>query len=137
MTWRRSYDVPPPPLDDSDPLSPASDPRYALLPPELLPRTECLKDVLERMLPYWYDVDRARPGRGQDGAGRRARQLAAGAGQAPGRHQRRRDRRAEHPDRHSAAYELDSDYLPVKRGGRYLDPQAAVEAAEAVKNQGR
>src|SRR6266702_1027531 len=56
MLWRRSYDVPPPPLPDDDPLSPVGDPRYAALPPELMPRAECLKDVLERMLPYWYDV---------------------------------------------------------------------------------
>ncbi|HEY6279090.1 MAG TPA: phosphoglyceromutase, partial [Streptosporangiaceae bacterium] len=55
MLWRRSYDVPPPPIDDDHPLSQAHDPRYAQLPPELLPRTECLKDVLHRLLPYWYD----------------------------------------------------------------------------------
>jgi len=56
MLWRRSYDVPPPPLDDDDPGSPVHDPRYALLPPELMPRTECLKDVLTRLMPYWYDA---------------------------------------------------------------------------------
>src|SRR6202789_2371852 len=56
MTWRRCYDVPPPPIADDDPLSQAGDPRYATLPPELRPRTECLKDVLERFLPYWYDA---------------------------------------------------------------------------------
>ena len=56
MVWRRSYDVPPPPLPDDHPLSQAGDPRYAHLPPELLPRTECLADVLHRMLPYWYDA---------------------------------------------------------------------------------
>src|SRR6201999_4293074 len=56
MTWRRSYDVPPPPLPDDDPLSQAADPRYALLPGELLPRTECLRDVVARMPPYWHDA---------------------------------------------------------------------------------
>src|ERR1700748_38215 len=56
MTWRRSYDVPPPPLADDDPFSPAGDLRYGLLPPELLPRTECLRDVVARLLPYWYDA---------------------------------------------------------------------------------
>src|SRR5580700_11410773 len=55
MIWRRSYDVPPPPLADDDPLSQAGDPRYAQLPDELLPRTECLRDVLVRLLPYWHD----------------------------------------------------------------------------------
>src|SRR5260370_39175947 len=56
MIWRRSYDIPPPPLPDDDPLSQAAEPRYAQLPAELLPRTECLRDVLLRMLPYWYDA---------------------------------------------------------------------------------
>src|ERR1700735_1477869 len=48
MLWRRSYDIPPPPIADDDPLSQSGDPRYATLPPELRPRTECLKDVLGR-----------------------------------------------------------------------------------------
>src|SRR5207245_2754199 len=54
--WRRSYDVRPPDLDRSDNRHPSHDPRYAALPPELLPGAECLKDVVERMLPYWYDA---------------------------------------------------------------------------------
>ena len=53
--WRRSYDVPPPPLAVDDPRHPSHDPRYATLPPDLLPSTECLADVVHRMLPYWYD----------------------------------------------------------------------------------
>src|SRR3954452_2742541 len=55
MLWRRSYDVPPPPIEDDSEFSQAGDPRYAALPPELKPRAECLKDVLVRALPYWYD----------------------------------------------------------------------------------
>lgn len=54
--WRRSYGVRPPDLEPSDKRHPAHDPRYATLPPELLPSAECLKDVVERMLPYWYDA---------------------------------------------------------------------------------
>ncbi|HEY3140405.1 MAG TPA: 2,3-diphosphoglycerate-dependent phosphoglycerate mutase [Acidimicrobiales bacterium] len=54
--WRRSYDIPPPPLDPTDERSAHHDVRYADLPPELVPDTECLKDVVERMLPYWYDA---------------------------------------------------------------------------------
>jgi 2,3-bisphosphoglycerate-dependent phosphoglycerate mutase len=54
--WRRSYDVRPPDLDASDARHPSHDPRYATLPPELLPSGECLKDVVDRMLPYWYDA---------------------------------------------------------------------------------
>ena len=56
MLWRRSYDTPPPAVDRADPNHPAQDPRYRDLPPEVLPATECLKDVLHRMLPYWADV---------------------------------------------------------------------------------
>ena len=54
--WRRSYDVPPVALAPDDERHPAHDPRYAWLPPEMIPGTECLKDVVDRMLPYWYDA---------------------------------------------------------------------------------
>jgi 2,3-bisphosphoglycerate-dependent phosphoglycerate mutase len=54
--WRRSYDEPPPPLDDDDERHPRHEPRYRSMPPDLLPTTECLKDVVARMLPYWYDA---------------------------------------------------------------------------------
>jgi 2,3-bisphosphoglycerate-dependent phosphoglycerate mutase len=54
--WRRSYDVPPPPLAPDDERNADRDRRYANLPPELVPASECLKDVVERMLPYWYDA---------------------------------------------------------------------------------
>jgi 2,3-bisphosphoglycerate-dependent phosphoglycerate mutase len=53
--WRRSYDTPPPPLDRDDERHARFDPRYADLAPELIPASECLKDVVGRMLPYWYD----------------------------------------------------------------------------------
>ena len=53
--WRRSYDVRPPDLEPSDKRHASHDPRYGDLPPELVPSAECLKDVVERMLPYWYD----------------------------------------------------------------------------------
>ncbi len=54
--WRRSYDVPPPALEPDDERHPRHDARYSWMPPELLPAAECLKDVVERMLPYWYDA---------------------------------------------------------------------------------
>ena len=54
--WRRSYDVPPPPVDESSPEHPVNDPRYRLLPREVLPASECLADVVARVLPYWQDV---------------------------------------------------------------------------------
>jgi 2,3-bisphosphoglycerate-dependent phosphoglycerate mutase len=56
LVWRRSYDVPPPPIADDNEFNPNVDPRYDGLPPELVPTTECLADVVARMLPYWYDA---------------------------------------------------------------------------------
>src|ERR671921_2532215 len=56
MLWRRSYDTPPPRIDDDDEWSQTGDARYAALADEIVPRTECLADVVERMLPYWYDA---------------------------------------------------------------------------------
>ncbi len=86
MLWRRSYDVPPPPLEDDSEFAQAGDPRYAGIPAGELPRTECLADVVARMLPYWESAIvpdlRERQGR----AGRRARQQPARPGQAPRRH---------------------------------------------------
>ena len=54
--WRRSYDVPPPPVGTDSPEHPINDPRYRWLPPDVLPATECLADVVARVLPYWHDV---------------------------------------------------------------------------------
>jgi 2,3-bisphosphoglycerate-dependent phosphoglycerate mutase len=56
LIWRRSYDVPPPALDSNDPRYPGHDPRYAGLTAQELPLTECLKDTVERFLPYWHDT---------------------------------------------------------------------------------
>lgn len=56
LVWRRSYDVPPAPLDPSDPRSASQDPRYADVPPAFIPQTEALKDTVERILPYWLEV---------------------------------------------------------------------------------
>ena len=137
MLWRRSYDVPPPPIADDDPLSQADDPRYAALPPEARPRTECLKDVVARMLPYWYDAIVPELGAGQTvmivAHGNSLRALvkhldgisdAAIAG-------------LNIPTGIPLVYDLDDAFRPETPGGRYLDPDAAAEAAEAVKNQGR
>jgi 2,3-bisphosphoglycerate-dependent phosphoglycerate mutase len=54
--WRRSYDTPPPPIAADNPWNPNNDERYSNLAPELVPQAECLKDVVERMLPYWFDA---------------------------------------------------------------------------------
>jgi 2,3-bisphosphoglycerate-dependent phosphoglycerate mutase len=137
MIWRRSYDVPPPPLPDDDPLSQAADPRYARLPDELLPRTECLRDVLLRMLPYWYDAV--------------IPDLAAGRTTLVVAHGNSLRALVKHLDGISDAdiadlniptgmplvYELDHRFRPLQAGGRYLDPEAAAAAADAVRAQGR
>lgn len=54
--WRRSYDVPPPPIATDNPCNPNTDERYAQVPADRLPLTECLKDVVERLLPYWHEA---------------------------------------------------------------------------------
>jgi len=56
LIWRRSYDVPPPPLEETDPRYPGFDPRYADLSKADLPKAECLKDTVERFLPYWHET---------------------------------------------------------------------------------
>jgi 2,3-bisphosphoglycerate-dependent phosphoglycerate mutase len=53
LVWRRSYDIPPPPLEPGDERDASRDPRYAKLKPEQIPRSECLKDTVERVVPYW------------------------------------------------------------------------------------
>ena len=137
MRWRRSYDVPPPPLDDDSPLSQAGDPRYALLTGDLLPRTECLRDVVHRLLPYWDDAI--------------VPDLSAGRTVLVVAHGNSLRALVKHLDQISDAdivdlniptgiplrYELDAAFAPVERGGSYLDPKAAAAAAEAVRNQGR
>ncbi|MGI5485714.1 phosphoglyceromutase [Microtetraspora malaysiensis] len=137
MLWRRSYDTPPPPIADSDEYSQAGDPRYALLPPELMPRTECLKDVVERMLPYWYDhivPDLA--------ADRTVLVVAHGNSlRALVKHLDGIDdasiAKLNIPTGIPLRYELDKNFRPLNPGGDYLDPNAAAAAIEAVANQGR
>jgi 2,3-bisphosphoglycerate-dependent phosphoglycerate mutase len=137
MAWRRSYDVPPPPIADDDPLSQASDPRYGLLTDDLLPRTECLRDVVWRMLPYWHDAIVPDLATGQTtlvvAHGNSLRALVKhldGIGDAE-------IAWLNIPTGIPLVYELDDEFRPLKPGGAYLDPEAARVAAEAVANQGR
>ena len=135
MTWRRSFDVPPPPLDDDSEFSQAHDPRYAGLGSDL-PRTESLKLVIDRMLPYWHSditVD-----------------LAAGKTVLVTAHGNSLRALVKHLDHISddeiaelniptgipLVYTLDETYAPVKPG-RYLDPEAAAAGAAAVAAQGK
>ena len=135
LIWRRSYDVPPPPVAHDSPHHPSSDPRYGELPPDVLPATECLADVLVRMLPYWADaiVPDLRAGR---------KTLVAAHGNSLRALVMHLDGLTREevvelniPTGMPLRYELD-DTLRVTESG-YLDPSAAAAAAEAVKNQGR
>ena len=137
MLWRRSYDTPPPPIAADGEFSQFNDPRYAELPSEERPLTECLADVVERMLPYWYDAI--------------VPDLRLGQVTLVVAHGNSLRALVKHLDGISDAdiaglniptgipllYELDDDLRPVTIGGRYLDPDAAAAAIEAVKNQGK
>ena len=132
--WRRSYDVPPPALDPADERHPGHDPRYKDLPPDLLPATECLKDVVVRMLPYWHD--------------KIVPDLLAGREPLVVAHGNSIRALVKHLDGVSdedivdlniptgvpLLYELDDSFAPVS--SRYLgDPEAARAAADAVARQ--
>jgi 2,3-bisphosphoglycerate-dependent phosphoglycerate mutase len=136
MAWRRSYDTPPPPIADDAEFSQFGDARYAALAPEIVPRTECLADVVDRLLPYWYDavVPDLRSG---------ATVLLV----AHGNSLRALVKHLDHVDPQTIVglniptgiplrYDLDDALRPVAAGGTFLDPEAAKDAIEAVKNQG-
>jgi 2,3-bisphosphoglycerate-dependent phosphoglycerate mutase len=137
MLWRRSYSTPPPPLDDASEFSQSGDERYAALPDELKPRTECLADVVDRMLPYWYDavVPDLRAGRTV---------CIAAHGNSLRALVKHLDGMSEDavvglniPTGIPLVYRLDADMRPVQKGGEYLDPDAAADAIAAVASQGR
>ncbi|WP_028851956.1 phosphoglyceromutase [Thermocrispum municipale] len=134
MLWRRSYDTPPPPIEPGSEFSQDGDPRYAGVD---MPRTECLKDVLQRVLPYWESAV--------------VPDLRAGKTVLLAAHGNSLRALVKHLDDISDSdivglniptgiplrYDLDADLKPIKRGGEYLDPDAAKAAAEAVAKQGR
>lgn len=136
-TWRRSYDIPPPALELDDDRHAIHDPRYADLAPEQIPATECLKDVVDRMLPYWYDVI--------------IPDLRTGKSVVVVAHGNSLRALVKHlegisdedipslniPTGVPRVYELGDDMRPVGEG-RYLgDPEAVAAAAEAVANQAK
>ena len=136
LLWRRSYDTPPPPIADDDEFGQAGDPRYAGLGADL-PATECLKDVVARMLPYWETavVPDLRSGQVVMLAahGNSLRALVKhldGIGDAD-------IAGLNIPTGIPLVYELDRQLRPTVPGGRYLDPDAAANAAAAVAAQGR
>jgi len=132
--WRRSYDIPPPPLPVGG--ARAADPRYAALPSDVLPLTECLKDVVVRLLPYWYDalVPDLRSG---------ATVLVAAHGNSLRALVKHLDGLRDEevvdlniPTGIPLRYDLDDDMRPITAGGNYLDPEAAEKAIVGVAAQG-
>ena len=136
MIWRRSYDTPPPPLDENDKRHPRFDPRYKDMNPAELPRTECLKDTLTRFLPYWH--------------GEIAPEIKQGKRVVIAAHGNSLRSLVKHLDNISDAdivalniptgipliYELDDNLKPLKH--YYLgDPEEIRKATEAVAKQGK
>ena len=134
--WRRSFDVPPPPIADDNQYSQANDERYAMLG-ENIPKTECLKDVLERMLPLWQNEISA--------------DLKSGKTVLVTAHGNSLRALVKHLDGISdediaelniptgipLVYKLDANFKPLVAGGEYLDPEAAAAGAAAVAAQGK
>lgn len=132
--WRRSYDIPPPPLDESDPRYPGNDRRYAGLTEAELPVTECLKDTVERFLPYWTDTIAPAITSGQ-------RVIIAAHGNSLRALVKYLDNISDDaivelniPTGIPLVYELDGELRPIR--SYYLgDPEAAKRAAERVAAQ--
>jgi 2,3-bisphosphoglycerate-dependent phosphoglycerate mutase len=136
LVWRRSYDTPPPALDPSDPRSERGDLRYAKLPPEQIPLTECLKDTVARVLPFWNEsmAPAIRAGR---------RLVVAAHGNSIRALVKYLDGISDAdivglniPNGIPLVYELDSELKPLRH--YYLgDAEAAEKAAAAVASQGK
>ncbi|MEY4151101.1 MAG: hypothetical protein RJB28_168 [Actinomycetota bacterium] len=134
--WRRSFDVPPPPIADTDEFSQANDPRYAGLG-AVMPKTECLKDVVARMLPYWSEsiVPDLKENKTV---------LVTAHGNSLRALVKHLDGISDSdiaelniPTGIPLVYQLNDAMSPVKKGGEYLDPEAAASAITAVANQGK
>ncbi|HMG35057.1 MAG TPA: 2,3-diphosphoglycerate-dependent phosphoglycerate mutase [Blastocatellia bacterium] len=132
--WRRSYDIRPPALEADDPRNPALDPRYASLPPDDIPLTECLKDTVDRFLPYWHSVIAAAIREGK-------RVLVSAHGNSLRALIKYLDNVSDEeivsvnvPTGIPLVYELNSDLKPTRHF--YLgDPEAVKRATEAVAGQ--
>ena len=134
MSWRRSYDVPPPPIDPMDKCAQNNDLRYK---DEPVPLSERLSDVFDRLLPYWHDAicPDLRSGKTV---------LVAAHGNSLRAIIKHLDNVSDEdivsvnvPTGIPLLYELDDDLKPIIRGGKYLDPEAADIAMEKVANQGK
>jgi len=136
LVWRRSYDTPPPALTEDDERYPGRDPRYKNLTIDELPLTECLKDTVERFLPYWHDTIAPAVKSG-------VKVLIAAHGNSLRALVKYLDDISDEdivglniPTGIPLVYEIDDDLKPIKH--YYLgDPDAVKKAAEAVANQGK
>ena len=136
LIWRRSYDIPPPALEESDPRFPGTDPRYRGLSPAELPRTECLKDTVARFLPYWHEsiVPAVKAGK---------KVIIAAHGNSLRALVKYLDNISDEeivglniPTGIPLVYELDDQLKPIRH--YYLgDPEEVARAAAAVANQGK
>jgi 2,3-bisphosphoglycerate-dependent phosphoglycerate mutase len=131
--WRRSYDIPPPDIEPGSEFDVSDDPRYCQLPPDVIPRAECLKDTLERTLPYWEDaiVPDLRAGRVV---------LVAAHGNSLRALVKHLDGISDDaitdlniPTGNPLVYELDDSLSPISSS--YLDPEAAAAGAAEVAAQ--
>ena len=134
--WRRSFDVPPPPIEDNDKYSQFGDPRYADLGSDM-PKTECLKDVVDRLIPYLVGEITADMNEGKT-------VLVVAHGNSIRAIVKHIDCISDTdiagvniPTGIPLFYEFGDDWEPIKKGGEYLDPEAAKSAIEAVANQGK
>lgn len=133
--WRRSFDVPPPPIDDADQYSQVGDERYANLG-EALPKTECLKDVLVRMMPLWEQI------KSDLSDGRVV--LVTAHGNSLRALIKHLDGISDQdiaelniPTGMPLVYQLNEKFEPLTKGGVYLDPEVAAAGAAAVASQGK
>lgn len=135
--WRRSFDVPPPPIEDNDEYSQAGDPRYAELGAQM-PKTECLKDVVDRLVPYLTSGDLPR----DLNQGKTVLIAAHGNSiRAIVKHiaciSDEEIAEVNIPTGIPLLFKFDDDFEPIVKRGEYLDPEAAAAAIEAVANQGK
>ncbi len=136
LIWRRAYDTPPPPLPEDDPRLETGNPRYADLPPAQFPRTECLKDTVDRFLPYWHDTIAPAVKSGK-------KVIIAAHGNSLRALIKYLDKVSDAdivglniPTAQPLVYELDADLKPIRN--YYLGDAAAIAAAmQAVANQGK
>ena len=137
MLWRRSYDVPPPLIDPNDKYAQNNDPKYKDMQESDIPLTECLKDVVKRVIPYWKESIVPELESGKTvlvvAHGNSLRALIKYLENISDENIAKLNL----PTGIPLLYRLDENFKPIVFGGEYLDPQAAKEAIDAVANQGK